>query len=468
VQVALTWTAPAANGSAITDYMVEFKTVAAATWSTFADGTSTATSATVTGLTNGTAYLFRVKAVNAVGASVESAEAGPITPRTVPGIPTGFVVTPQNSQVALSWAAPTSDGGAPITDYVVQFKTPAAATWSTFDDGTSAGTSATVTGLTNGTAYLFRVAAVNVAGTGIAVESAAVTPRTTPGSVTNLQATGASGRIDVNWTAPASNGGAPITDYVISMSTSPTSGFAIFNDGVSTATSATITGLTNGTTYYVRVRARNAAGNSAIVQAGPVVPFVQAAAPTGLTGTVGSGRVNLAWAAAASSKPITDYVIQFRTDSVGSAWTTFADGVTAARTATVTGLVNGTRYLFRVAGVNADGIGVFTDGTFGLTPMALPAAAPSAVTGRGAAGVITLNWSAVSSSLGAPVTGYVIQYRANTSTAKWVTLPLAVGNATTARITTLTSRLGYRFRVAAQNAAGTGPWSAASALIRPS
>jgi titin len=468
VQVALTWTAPAANGSAITDYMVEFKTVAAATWSTFADGTSTATSATVTGLTNGTAYLFRVKAVNAVGASVESAEAGPITPRTVPGIPTGFVVTPQNSQVALSWAAPTSDGGAPITDYVVQFKTPAAATWSTFDDGTSAGTSATVTGLTNGTAYLFRVAAVNVAGTGIAVESAAVTPRTTPGSVTNLQATGASGRIDVNWTAPTSNGGAPITDYVISVSTSPTSGFAIFKDGVSTATSATITGLTNGTTYYVRVRARNAAGNSAIVQAGPVVPFVQAAAPTGLTGTVGSGRVNLAWAAAASSKPITDYVIQFRTDSVGSAWTTFADGVTAARTATVTGLVNGTRYLFRVAGVNADGIGVFTDGTFGLTPMALPAAAPSAVTGRGAAGVITLNWSAVSSSLGAPVTGYVIQYRANTSTAKWVTLPLAVGNATTARITTLTSRLGYRFRVAAQNAAGTGPWSAASALIRPS
>ena len=468
VQVALTWTAPAANGSAITDYMVEFKTVAAATWSTFADGTSTATSATVTGLTNGTAYLFRVKAVNAVGASVESAEAGPITPRTVPGIPTGFVVTPQNSQVALSWAAPTSDGGAPITDYVVQFKTPAAPTWSTFDDGMSAGTSATVTGLTNGTAYLFRVAAVNVAGTGIAVESAAVTPRTTPGSVTNLQATGASGRIDVNWTAPTSNGGAPITDYVISVSTSPTSGFAIFNDGVSTATSATITGLTNGTTYYVRVRARNAAGNSAIVQAGPVVPFIQAAAPTGLTGTVGSGRVNLAWAAAASSKPITDYVIQYRTDSVGSAWTTFADGVTAVRTATVTGLVNGTRYLFRVAGVNADGIGVFTDGTFGLTPMALPAAAPAAVTGRGAAGVITLNWSAVSSSLGAPVTGYVIQYRANTSTAKWVTLPLAVGNATTARITTLTSRLGYRFRVAAQNAAGTGPWSAASALIRPS
>jgi hypothetical protein len=42
-----------------------------------------------------------------------------------------------------------------------------------------------------------------------------------------------------------------------------------------------------------------------------------------------------------------------------------------------------------------------------------------------------------------------------------------VGNVTTATISTLTSRLGYRFRVAARNAAGIGPWSAASAIIRP-
>jgi len=467
-QVALTWTAPAANGAVITDYVVEYRTaVVGSSWMTFADGTSAGTSATVTGLTNGTAYLFRVKAVNSVGTGAASAEDGPLTPRTVPGMPTDLVGTPQNGQVALSWNQPTSDGGAAITDYVVQFKTTTAVTWTTFADGTSTATSATVTGLTNGTAYMFRVAAVNVAGTGTAIESASVTPRTVPGPVTNVRTAGANGRVNVSWTAPASNGGAPITDYLISVSTNPTSGFVDFGDGVSTATSATITGLTNGVTYYVRVGAQNAAGNSTTVQAGPVVPFIQAAAPTGLTGTVGSGRVNLAWTAGSSSKPITDYVIQFRTNVVGSAWTTFADGVSAATIGSVTGLVNGTRYLFRVAAVNADGVGVFTSGTLGLTPVAVPVAAPTAVTGRGAAGAITLNWVAAPSSTAAPVTGYVIQYRANTSTATWVTLPLAVGNATTARITTLTSRLGYRFRVAAQNAAGLGPWSAASALIRP-
>jgi hypothetical protein len=81
--------------------------------------------------------------------------------------------------------------------------------------------------------------------------------------------------------------------------------------------------------------------------------------------------------------------------------------------------------------------------------------------------VITLRWNAASSTLQAPVTGYVIQYLANTTKAQWVTLSLPVGNVTTATISTLTSRLGYRFRVAARNAAGIGPWSAASAIIRP-
>jgi hypothetical protein len=468
-QVALSWNVPAANGATITDYVVEYKTTAAATWSTFADGTSTTASATVTGLTNGTAYLFRVSAVNSVGTGAASAEAGPLTPRTVPGVPTALLGTPRNGQVGLTWTVPGTDGGSAITDYVVEYRTNlVGSSWATFPDGTGTGTSATVTGLTNGTAYLFRVSATNAAGTGsVSAEAGPITPRTVPGQVTNVVATGANGRIEVTWNPPGSNGGAAITDYLVNYSTSPTGPFVLFKDGVSTATSAAITGLTNGVTYYVRVRAVNAAGNSAPTQAGPVVPFVQAAAPTGLTGTVGNGRVNLTWTAGTSPKPITDYVIQFRTDVAGSSWTTFTDAVSAATTASVTGLTNGTRYLFRVAAVNADGVGVFTDGTLGLTPVGLPAVAPTAVTGRGSAGVITLNWVAAPSSVQSPVTGYVIQYRANSSTAKWTTLPLTVGNVTTARITTLTSRLGYFFRVAARNASGQGPWSAASALIRP-
>ena len=71
-----------------------------------------------------------------------------------PGAPTGLTATPENGEVALSWAAPASDGGAPVTSYRVYDSTVAG-----FTPGTpvksSTGTSATVTGLANGTTYYF-------------------------------------------------------------------------------------------------------------------------------------------------------------------------------------------------------------------------------------------------------------------------------------------------------------------------
>jgi hypothetical protein len=85
---------------------------------------------------------------------------------TVPGAPTSVAATARNSQVALAWTAPASNGGFAITDYVVQFSSNSGSTWTTFADGTSASTSATVTGLTNGTSYIFRVAAANAIGQG--------------------------------------------------------------------------------------------------------------------------------------------------------------------------------------------------------------------------------------------------------------------------------------------------------------
>jgi len=92
------------------------------------------------------------------------------------GAPTVLTATAGNAQVALSWTAPPSNGGTTITDYAVQFSSNSGSTWSTFADGTSTATSATVTGLTNGTAYTFRVAAVNSAGTGTYSGAASATP----------------------------------------------------------------------------------------------------------------------------------------------------------------------------------------------------------------------------------------------------------------------------------------------------
>ena len=90
--------------------------------------------------------------------------------------PTGLAGTAGNAQVALTWTVPSSDGGNAISDYTIEYSSTAGVVYSWFNDGTSTALSATVTGLTNGTAYTFRVSAVNSSGTGPVSATAAVTP----------------------------------------------------------------------------------------------------------------------------------------------------------------------------------------------------------------------------------------------------------------------------------------------------
>jgi hypothetical protein len=95
----------------------------------------------------------------------------------VPPAPTSLAATAGNAQVALSWSAPSVIAQAPITDYVVQASSNSGSTWSTVSRTASTTASQIVTGLTNGTAYVFRVAAVNAVGTGSYTgQSSSVTP----------------------------------------------------------------------------------------------------------------------------------------------------------------------------------------------------------------------------------------------------------------------------------------------------
>ena len=97
----------------------------------------------------------------------------------VPPAPTGLTAVPGNASAALSWTAPTGViAQAPITDYREQYSTDGGTTWTTFTGAAaSTATTANVTGLTNGTAHQFRVAAVNAVGVGAyTAASSAVTP----------------------------------------------------------------------------------------------------------------------------------------------------------------------------------------------------------------------------------------------------------------------------------------------------
>lgn len=173
--------------------------------------------------------------------------------------PTSLAATPGNTQVSLSWTAPSEPGGTSVSDYLVEYSSNSGSTWTTFNDGVSSNTSATVTGLVNGTQYSFRVSAIQSMGTGSPSSTVTSTPRTIPGAPANLSTTSGANQVSLSWSAPASNGGSAITDYIVEYQ--PRGGsWTTFNDGVGTTASAIVTGLTANQIYNFRVSAANIAG----------------------------------------------------------------------------------------------------------------------------------------------------------------------------------------------------------------
>ena len=263
-QATVSWTAPSSTGGAsITGYTVQYSSDGGNTWNT-ASCSGTSTSCTITGLTNGTSYTFRVAATNSAGTGSYSTASSSVTPTasvTVPGAPTNVVGTPGDGQVAVTWTAPSSNGGASITGYTVQYSTNGGSTWTT-TSCTTVYTNCSITGFTNGTSYTFRVAATNSAGTGsYSTASASVTPAapTAPGSPTLGAVTSNDTSITVNWTAPSNNGGSTITGYTVEIKDGSGN---VIGTCSSTGTSCTVSPLSPGTVYTVSLVATNAQGSS--------------------------------------------------------------------------------------------------------------------------------------------------------------------------------------------------------------
>ena len=333
-QATISWTAPSSNGgSTITGY------TATSSPGGLTCTTSSSTSCTVTGLTNGTSYTFTVTATNAAGTGPASLASNAVTPITVPSAPTSVSAAAGNATASISWSAPSSNGGSAITGYTVT-SSPGGLTC------TTSSTSCTVTGLTNGTAYTFTVTATNAAGTGPAsAPSSAVTPLGPPSSPTGATATAGNATAAVSWTAPSSNGGSAITGYTV---TSSPGGLTCTTSG----TSCTLTGLTNGTAYTFTVTATNAVGTGpASSPSNAVTPAAPPGAPT-ITSTTASSTTSAAviWTAPPDNgSVITSYTV---TASPGGATCT-----TSSLSCTITGLTLSSVYTFTVTATNAIGAG---------------------------------------------------------------------------------------------------------------
>jgi len=174
-----------------------------------------------------------------------------------------------NAQVVVDWDAPAT-GDAP-TGYVVQYKKSSEpdSAFTTFENTNAATTISTVTGLTNGIFYSFRVAGTNASGTGAWSAVREAQPTGPPPAPTSLIATPKASSLQVAFTDPISNGGSAFTNYEYTINDG---GSWVALSPADTTTPVTVPGLTDGVSYALKLRAVTALGSGTASTAVTMTP----------------------------------------------------------------------------------------------------------------------------------------------------------------------------------------------------
>ena len=194
-----------------------------------------------------------------VAVTVKDVGGGGAVGPSVPGAPASLTATAGDEEVALVWSAPADDDGTPVTGYEYRFAAGTTVPGDTPWQSAGLDLEWTVTGLTNGQQYAFEVRASNRVGEGEA-RGALATPVGAPGALASLTATAGDEEVALVWSAPADDGGSPVTGYEYRYA----AGQAVPEDvtwrDAGTELTATVSGLENETRYTFEVRARNRVG----------------------------------------------------------------------------------------------------------------------------------------------------------------------------------------------------------------
>ena len=467
-QVALEWADP--SDTSITKYQVRSKvkdsddsTYTAWTDIAVTDPDAPPTGYIVTGLTNGTEYTLALRAENASGVGAAST----VTAPTLPAAPTGLMGTEgEDRQVTLSWDDPdnntvsgyqySTDGGTTFIDIEGSGAATTTHTVTVLSDGTG-------TRLTNGTAYTFKLRAVNLSGAGAASPETATPLWPAP---TGLVAAPGEGQVMLTW----DRGDPGIARYKVSTYYTPINFVdplleTFLSPGSGDQTTLLIPGLTNRTDYTFTVQAVDTSGSTDTGRPSSVdaTPVPVPAAPANLAAMPANGQAVLTWDDPNDSS-ITKYQYRQRVSGADFGdWSDIGGSSATTTTYTVTGLTNGSPYGFELRAVNASGDGKAS--SVGTTPIAVPDA-PTISSATPGDGQVVLAWNDPSDR---SITKYQVRSKVRSSDdntyTDWANIPVTDPNAppTGYIVTGLTNGTEYTFAVRAVNDPGNGPASTVTA-----
>ncbi len=429
----------------------------------------------ITGLTPGTLYYVRSYATNSVGTSY-GAQTNFTTLNTAT-ISTTASATSITSSTATIGGTITADGGAAVTSRGVVYGTTTGSATYSVTSGTGTGTyTISLTGLLPATTYFVRSFATNSVGTVYGTETnfatIAIEPTLTTNAISSITkyAASAGGTI-------TSNGGSVITASGICWSTTatPTTSDSKSSDGTTSGTfTSSITGLTAGTTYFVRAYATNAIGTGygaaqsfttlTLTSSNPVLAATNTATSISSSTAILGGNVTDEGATQVSARGLV-----YGTSTGSSTFSVTIGSGAGTFTGTITGLVQGTTYFVRSFATNVQGTsyGAETSFTTQTRPTLSATTTPSSLTTTSAIGGGT-----ISSTGGANITttGLVWDASVNpTISLSTKTTDGALTGTFTSSITGLAQGATYHVRAYATNSIGTsyGPDITFTTLTTP-
>jgi fibronectin type 3 domain-containing protein len=372
----------------------------------------------------------------------------PAPPRIAapPGAPQNLVATAGNSQIAITWQIPLSDGGVAITNYKIY-------------RGISLGGESLFTTLGNvttfndlivieGTTYYYKVSAVNGDGESPQSNEASATPMFPPGVPRNLQVIAGNGQLVVSWQVPASSGSTPVLGYKVYRGTTSTGETLYLSIG--NETMVIDWGVQPGHKYFYQISALNTVGEGIRSGEKNSTPLGVPDVPRGFHVSISSGHVRLDWLMPANNggSSITSYSIcRGTTPGAESSYTTVGNITSFIDTSVTLGI----SYYYTICAVNGIGEGQ-ASGETSITPATVPTAPRNLQVTRDE-GRVTLSWETPADNHGSGIINYKIYRSTSAGTEAYLT---TVENVTQYTDMDIQDDQIYYYKIIAVNEAGDG------------